>query len=139
MLKATTKAQLPIPKLSNKAKDAIVVPGLKQNLGSVNKFSQAGYTTVLHPREEGVTIHEPNTFQITTTMPPILQGCKSDGLWTVTVNNTEQVGPQQKVNNAYYIPSTKEAVRYLHAAAGFPVKETWINAIKTENISHGQE
>ncbi len=67
-------AQLPIPKLPNKAKDEIVVPGLKQNLGSINKFSQTGYTTVFHPGEEGVTIHEPNTFQITTTTPPILQG-----------------------------------------------------------------
>ncbi len=91
MLKATTKAQLPIPKLSNKAKDTIVVPGLKRNLGSINKFSQAGYTTVFHPGEEGGTIHEPNTFQITATMPPILQGCKSEGLWAVTVDNTEQV------------------------------------------------
>jgi hypothetical protein len=41
-LRATSKTQLPIPKLSNKAKDAIVVPGLKQNLGSISKFSQAG-------------------------------------------------------------------------------------------------
>ncbi len=132
-LKATTKAQLPIPKLSNKAKDAIVVPGLKQNLGSINKFSQAGYTTVFHPGEEGLTIHEPNTFQITTTTPPILQGCKSKGLWTVTVDNTEQVELRQKVNNIYNISLTKEAVQYLHAAAEFPVKETWIDAIKAGN------
>ncbi len=132
-LKATTKAQLPIPKLSNNAKDAIVVPGLKHNLGSINKFSQAGYTTVFHPREEGVTIHEPNTFQITRITPPILQGCKSKGLWTVTANNTEQVGLQQKVNNVYNISSTKETVQYLHAAAGFPVKETWIDTIKAGN------
>jgi hypothetical protein len=75
--RATSKMQLPIPKLSNKAKDAIVVPGLKQNLGSKNKFSQAGYTTIFHPGEEGVTIHKPNTFCITTTTPPFLQGCKT--------------------------------------------------------------
>ena len=121
-LKATVKVQLPIPELPNKARDAIVVPGLKRNLGSVSKFSDAGYTTVFHPGEEGVTIHEPNTFKITTTMSPNLQGCKSKGLWTVIVDNTEQVGFRQKVNNVYNIPSTKESVRYLHAAAGFPVK-----------------
>jgi hypothetical protein len=39
MLRAASKMQLPIPKLSNKAKDAIVVPGLKRNLGSISKFS----------------------------------------------------------------------------------------------------
>ncbi len=134
-MKATIKVQLPIPELSSKARDAIVVPGLKRNLGSVSKFSDAGYTTVFHPGEEGVTIHAPNTFQIITTTQPILQGCKSEGLWTVTVDNMEQVGFQQKVNNVYNIPSTKESVRYLHAAAGFPVKESWIDAIKAGNYT----
>ena len=80
-------------------------------------------------------IHEPNTFQITTAMPPVLQGCKSKGLWTVTVNNTEQVGLRQKMNNVYNIPSTRESVRYLHAATGFPVQETWIDAIKAGNYT----
>ena len=125
-MKATIKVQLPIPELPNKAKDAIIVPGLKRNLGSVSKFSEAGYTTVFHPGEEGVTIHAPNTCKITTTTSPILKGCKSEGLWTVTVDNTEQVGFRQKVNNVYNIPSTKESIRYLHATAGFSVKETWI-------------
>jgi hypothetical protein len=67
-MKATTKVQLPIPELLNKARDAIVVPGLKRNLGSISKFSYAGYTTVFHPGEEGVTIHAPNTFKIITTI-----------------------------------------------------------------------
>ncbi len=134
-MKATTKVQLPIPELPNKVRDVIVVPGLKRNLGSVNKFSDAGHTAVFHPREEGVTIHAPNTFKITTTTPPILQGCKSEGLWTVTVDNIEQVGFRQKVNNVYNIPSTKESIRYLHASAGFPVNESWIDAIKAGNYT----
>jgi hypothetical protein len=53
----------------------------------------------------------------------------------VTVDNTEQVGFRQKVNNVYNIPSTKESIRYLHATAGFPVKETWIDAIKAGNYT----
>ena len=73
-LKATTKVQPPIPELTSKARDAIVVPGLKRNLGSISKFSEAGYTTIVHPGEGGVSIHGPNTFQITTTTPLILQG-----------------------------------------------------------------
>jgi hypothetical protein len=60
---------------------------------------------------------------------------QNDGLWTVTVNNaTEQEGKQEKVNNVYNIPSIKEAICYLHAAAGFPVKETWIEAIRAGNF-----
>jgi hypothetical protein len=130
MLRATSKTQLPIPRLSNKAKDAKVVPGLKQNLGRVSKFSQVGYTTIFHPGKEGVVIHEPNTFCITTTKQPFLQGCKTKGLWTVTLNNATEDRKQEKVNNVYNIPSIKEAMRYLHAAADFPVKETWVEAIR---------
>jgi hypothetical protein len=68
-MKATIKVQLPIPELPKKTRDAIVVPGLKRNLSSISKFSDAGYTTVFHPGEEGVTIHAPNTVKIKTTTP----------------------------------------------------------------------
>ena len=32
-------------------------------------------------------------------------------------------------NNAYNLPSIEAVVRYLHATAGFPVKQTWCQAI----------
>ena len=134
-LKATMKVHLPIHELASKARDAIIVPGLKRNLRSVSKFSQAGYTTIFHPGEEGVLIHKPNTIQIATTKPPILQACKSEGLWAVKVNNKEQTELRQEVNNVHNIPSKKESVRYLHAAAGVPVQELWIDAIKAGNYT----
>ena len=31
------------------------------------------------------------------------------------------------------LPSIPHTIRYLHATAGFPVKETWLNAIKAGN------
>ena len=37
--------------------------------------------------------------------------------------------------NAHDLPSVGALVRYLHAAAGFPVKSTWLAAIKTSNFS----
>jgi hypothetical protein len=79
-------------------------------------------------------IHEPNTFCITATKPPFLQGCKTKGLWIVTLNNATEDGKQEKVNNVYNILSIKEAIHYLHAAAGFPVKETWVKAIRASNF-----
>ena len=36
-------------------------------------------------------------------------------------------------NNVYELPTTAQAIRYLHAACGFPVKSTWIKAIKRGN------
>ena len=38
-----------------------------------------------------------------------------------------------KAYSAYYLPSLEALVRYFHAAAGFPVRTTWIKAIKMGN------
>jgi hypothetical protein len=82
-----------------------------------------------------VTIHDAKTIKISTTALPILQGCKNAGLWTVTLDQKEKHEPQNEtVNNVYSIPSMKEAIRYLHAAAGFPVKDTWLEAIRAGNF-----
>ena len=32
--------------------------------------------------------------------------------------------------NAYSLPSIEQAIRYLHAAVGYPTKETWTKAIR---------
>eukprot|EP00957_Ditylum_brightwellii_P029408 2223112-Ditylum_brightwellii.AAC.1 len=34
------------------------------------------------------------------------------------------------VFSAYDLPSVDALVRYFHAAAGFPVRDTWLKAIK---------
>ena len=62
----------------------------------------------------------------------MLQGCKEkgDNLWTVSANEEEG---EEKANNVYNLPSTKQSIRYLHAAAGFPVESEWIKAIKAGN------
>jgi len=48
----------------------------------------------------------------------------------VKVNNKEQTELRQEVN---YV--LKELVHQLHAAAGFPVQESWIDAIKAGNYT----
>jgi hypothetical protein len=42
---------------------------------------------------------------------------------------------KEQANNAYDLPLISQTVKYLHAAAGFPVKETWIKAIKAGNYN----
>ena len=37
--------------------------------------------------------------------------------------------PTNTINNVYKLPSIERAVRYLHGAAGFPTKTTWLKAI----------
>jgi hypothetical protein len=41
---------------------------------------------------------------------------------------------REEVQNAYSLPSMPQSIRYLHAAAGFPVEATWIKAIKAANF-----
>ena len=36
--------------------------------------------------------------------------------------------------SAYVIPSVEALIRYFHAAAGFPVRETWLKFIKAGNF-----
>ena len=36
--------------------------------------------------------------------------------------------------SAYELPSVEMLVRYIHAAAGFPMNHTWLNAIKAGNF-----
>ncbi len=58
-LKASKKTMLLFSQLSNKAREADILPGLKPPLMSVNKMAKEGYTTVFYPGKEGVTVHNP--------------------------------------------------------------------------------
>jgi hypothetical protein len=131
-IRTTKRTSLPFQQLSKRAREAHVLPHLRQSLMSVNKLSEEGYTTIFHPENEGVTIHKRGTLTITTSKPPVLQGCKEKGvnLWTVSANKEED---EEEANNVYTLPSTKQSIRYLHASAGFPVESEWIKAIKAGN------
>jgi hypothetical protein len=122
IIRTTKRTSLPFQQLTKRAREAHVLPHLRQSLMSVNKLSEAeeGYTTIFHPENEGVTIHNRGTLTIATNKPPVLQGCKEkgDNLWTVSANEEEG---EEEANNVYTLPSTKQSIRYLHASAGFPV------------------
>ncbi len=137
-LQASYKTELPFEQLSNKAKEADILPGLKTPLISINKLAEEGYTTIFHPGKEGLTIHKKDTITIATTEPAILQGSKSRGakLWTTSAQyKTKKERAKEQANNVYDLPSIKQTVRYLHAVAGFPVKDTWIKTIKAGNFN----
>jgi len=132
-LRTSWRTKLPFDTLTTTAREADVLPGLKRSLLSVSKMSDEGYTTIFHPGEEGVTIHKKGTFNITTSEPPVLKGEKENmaKLWTISA--TDNSKKREEVNNVYSLPSIPQTIRYLHAAAGFPVKETWLDAIKAGN------
>ena len=56
-LRTSTKTKLPFTQLSDGAREADILPGLKRSLMSVSKMSEEGYTTIFHPGKNGVTVH----------------------------------------------------------------------------------
>ena len=62
--------------------------------------------------------------------PPILTGTKSDStqLWTMTPGL--RMTGKQETHNVYSLPSIAQTIKFLHTAAGLPMKETWHKAGK---------
>ena len=128
LMRATMTALLPLTQLRAGAREAIVIPELKQALMSVKQLADQGYTTIFHPHLEGVTVHDNDGFKLVISKPPLLQGWQEKGgLWTVPF-------AEEKAFNIYELPSTKEVIRFGHAALGFPTKPTLLEAIRNKNL-----
>jgi hypothetical protein len=131
---------LPFNALTNDARKTHVLLGLRPNsVVSVGKLADAGYTTIFHPAERGVTVHQKKSVHIQLLHKPVLQGWRDEiGLWQLS---REPIAPilvsetakQEAASNVYSLPSIPQAIKYLHAAAGFPMKDTWVKAIKNGN------
>jgi len=136
---ATHTTMLPFESLSTEARKADVLPGLRPNsLISVGKFADADYTTIFHPRGEGVTVHKKDTFRLQVWRKPVLQGWRdANGLWRVSREERKPIRciriKHEVAANVYNLPSIPQTIRYLHAAAGFPTKDSWLKAIKNGN------
>ena len=105
----------------------------------MGKFSDAGYTTIFHPHDEGVTVHNNDSFELTIKSPPLLQGWKdAGGLWAVPLVEQAVISKGLHFNkaamNVYELTSRKDVVRLLHAAMGFPTKATLLTAIRSGNL-----
>jgi hypothetical protein len=98
-------------------------------------MAENGYTTIFQPGDEGVMIHKKGTLTITTSEHPMLQGCKKKGakLWTVSAAATDN--ECKKVANVYDVSSINQTIKYLHAAAGYPVEDIWVKAINAGNYT----
>lgn len=135
VMKATMTAILPLTQLKGGAREAVVIPEMSTKaLMSVKQLADQGYTTIFHPYSQGVSVHDNDGFKLVTSKPPLLQGWRDQGgLWTVPL--VEEAAISKKLNideaamNVYELPSTKEVIRFLHAALGFPTKATLLTAI----------
>ncbi len=102
-LRTSNKANLPFEQLSDAAREADILPGLKQSFLSINKMSEKGFTTIFH-------LGKKVTLTIATSKPPVLQGCKSnhEKLWMVSATQNNQIS--EEANNVYSLPSILQSI-----------------------------
>ncbi len=119
-----------------------IVTGLHLALVSIPKLAVAEYTTVLN--KNGAAISDDKTTTVTATNPPVLESehCKHTGMWSLnlnpetTISNQEvPTAPSEILNVIFVLPSTRKTFLWYHASAGFPTKETFVDAIRKGNCA----
>ena len=130
-------ATLRIPQLNaDLSTKGYIMSTFTNTIIGVVPICEANYTLVV--RREDVTVLSPQG-------KPILQGWIEDKLprlWELALSpderkekmytTTSQKNPA--ANSVYDLPSVETLICYMHAAAGFPVKYTWLRAIKHGNF-----
>ena len=147
-IKSTHQGLLPLTMLPQAARQAHILPGLaSHSLISIAQLCDNG-CTALFDKQQCHIMHNGIT---------ILKGprCPKTKLWLLPTSNqkhqvnltvttegeqhhkpvTTEGDAQLVCNNAYQQKTTKELLRYLHAAAFSPTAETWKKAISNNQFS----
>jgi hypothetical protein len=139
--KATKKMRLK-HKLRPAAREMNIVLGLHLTLVSIPKLADAGYTTVFS--KEGATIYNDYTTTTTANKPPVLEAdrCNLTGLWKLPLHADKTAANKEPphneaINVIFNLPSACQNFLWYQAAAGFPVKETFIRPFTTETTQRG--
>jgi hypothetical protein len=143
-IKATKKMQLKHGLRAGAGKMNIV-PNLHSTLISVPKMADHGYIAVFDKTE--ARIYNGTTTTITTLGEPLIVAprCNATGLWKMELDLDYVILGQEHPNhfivgvnaaNAIFnLPNTRQSLMYYHALAGFPVKETFMDAVLTRNYA----
>eukprot|EP00956_Cyclotella_meneghiniana_P021291 scaffold38589_cov41-Cyclotella_meneghiniana.AAC.1 len=144
----TSKAQfvtkLPIPQLSSHAAQADTFNDFPTSLMSVGKTADDGTISIF--TKEGVTVHKETDVLIKCKGEPLLVGVRDEygryripliqqkGQWQPRTPNKRTRQALEQANSVYDLPSIEQAIKWMHAVCGYPVKSTWIKAIKASNF-----
>ena len=98
-----------------------------------------GYMTVFLPGQEGMNVFHANDVAISSTALLALQGWRDGrGLWMIPIMDKPQSRSDPNITKAamgvYELPSTKEVVRFLHAALGYPTQATLLTMAQHGNL-----
>ena len=149
--------------LREPAREMHITPGIKTaSLASTGKYADANYATLY--TKDAVEVYDMENTKIFVSKEAVLRGhrCK-DGLYRIplraidakALSSPERLEdipketyndhtvlvrvptpkPKETIQSVYELRTQREMVRYYHAAAGFPVKTTWVAAIANNQYS----
>ena len=137
------ETRLPIPQLPKKATKADTFNKWSSNLMSVGRVCDANTLSIFS--KDGVKVYKEDDVLVTCKGKPILIGIRDDkgryripleqrkGQWRPRHPSKKAKKILRQANSVYDLPSTEEAIKWMHAVCGYPVKSTWIKAIKAGN------
>jgi hypothetical protein len=141
--KAKFVTQLLFKDLSAQATQADTFQDFPSSLMSVGKTTNDGMISIF--TKDGVTIHKEMNVLITCKGEPILIGVRNEqggyripliqqrGQWQPRRPSKQARKCLHQANSVYDLPSTEQAIKWMHAVCGYPVKLTWLKAIKAGN------
>jgi hypothetical protein len=113
------------------------------SLMSIGKMANDDTVSVF--TKEGVNVFKEEDVLITCKGKPILIGVRDSHRryqiplmqqreqWQLQRPSKQVQKALRQANSVYDLPSTKQAIKWMHAICGYPVKSTWLKAIKTGN------
>ena len=91
---------------------------------------------------KGVQVFDENNSNVTVTRDAVLRLWQySHGLWQVPVGDESNYDialtrkePNGSLHNVFDLPSIEHIIQYMHASIGFPMRRTWVKAIRWGNF-----
>jgi len=143
-IRATKKMTLQ-HNLRGKAGEMNIIPNLHSTLISVPKMADHDYIAVFDKKE--ARIYDGTTTTISANGKPIIVAprCTETGLWKMELNlDYEILGREyperftagvDEANAIFVLPNSRQTLLYFHAAAGFPTKESFLEAVRAGNYA----
>lgn len=142
--KGKYETELPFKGLSKKAAKADTFDDFPTSLLSVGKVADDGNVSIF--TREDVKVYKEHDVLITCKGEAILIGRRDErgryriplmqnrGKWQPRKPSKKAKQVLRQANSVYDLPSIEEAVKWMHAVCGYPVKSTWLKAIRAGNF-----
>ena len=126
--------EIPIPGLSRQAAEADTFDSFPQSLVSVGKTNNDGNVSIF--AKTGVTAHKEKDVLIICKGAPIIFGKRNErgcyriplmqhwGQWQPRQPSKKARKDLREANSVYDLPSTNQAINWMHAVCGYPINST---------------